>query len=244
MEAQRASAPEQEGGIEEHEESVASMPRRKLDRFSVDPPSDEALRRYYRSYDGAILYRQPATLPDVTSRSLFDNEQPLVLDLGCGRGEFLLAQAQCHPQYNYVGLDWQRKYLYDAINHADRLDLPNVLFLRADLRQTISKVPAEAASALFLLFPPPVMKHKHQRKDLLKEAFVVELVRILIPGGTLTFVTDHRLYFAQKCLLFERHLRCTLTSEGFEGGLTWFQHVWERHGLPSLRSEYFKAGDM
>jgi tRNA (guanine-N7-)-methyltransferase len=218
------------------------MPRRKLDRFPVDLPCDEALRRYYRSYDGATLYHRPAALPDITSRSLFGNARPLVLDLGCGRGEYLLAQAQRHPSYNYVGLDWQRKYLYDAVNHAVRLDLPNVLFLRTDLRQAMCKVPSEAASALLLLFPPPVVKHKHQRKDLLTEAFVAELVRILMPGGTLTFVTDHRLYFAQKRLLFERHLCCTLASEGFEGGQTWFQQVWERHGLPSLRAEYQKVG--
>jgi tRNA (guanine-N7-)-methyltransferase len=243
MEAQRVSAPEQERSIEDHKESVASMPRRKLDRFPVDLPCDEALRRYYRSYDGATLYHLPATVPDITSCSLFGNEQPLVLDLGCGRGEFLLAQAQRHPEYNYVGFDWQRKYLYDAINHVARLDLPNVLFLRADLRQMMCKITTETASVLLLLFPPPVMKHKHQRKDLLTEAFVAELVRILIPGGTLTFITDHRLYFEQKRLLFEKHLRCTLMSEGFEGGLTWFQRVWERHRLPSLRAEYHKAGD-
>ena len=216
------------------------MPRRRLDRFALVPPCDEALRRYYRNYDGASLYHRPADIPNITSFNLFDTTLPLVLDLGCGRGEFLLAQAECHPEYNYVGLDWQRKYLYDAVNHAQSLDLPNALFLRVDLRQAMSKIPAETAAALFLLFPPPVVKRKHQGKDLITEAFIAELARVLIPGGMLTFVTDHRFYFDQKRPLFDRQLLCILLSEGFEGGVTWFQQIWERHGLASLRAEYRK----
>ena len=123
-------------------ERQAPMPRRTLDRFPVRQPLDAALRRYYRSYDGATLYHTPKRLPDVTSASLFGNIRPLILDLGCGRGEFLIGQAQRHPEHNYAGLDFQRKYLYDAVNSADALDLDNLLFLRVDLRQALVKVPA------------------------------------------------------------------------------------------------------
>lgn len=223
-------------------ERKAPMPRRTLDRFPVRQPSDAALRRYYRGYDGATLYHAPGALPDVTSASLFSNTRPLVLDLGCGRGEFLIAQAQQHPEHNHAGLDFQRKYLYDAVNHADALDLDNLLFLRVDLHQALAKVPSGAVAAIFLLFPPPVVKRKHRRKDVLTEAFMADLARILAPGGRLTFVTDHRAYFEQKRALLDGRFCRLLTSEGMEGGITWFQRVWERHGLPSLRAEYVKDG--
>ena len=218
------------------------MPRRTLDRFPVRQPSDAALRRYYRSYDGATLYRAPDSLPDVTSASLFGNARPLVLDLGCGRGEFLIGQARQHPEYNYAGLDFQRKYLYDAVSHAETLDLDNLLFLRVDLRQALVKVPRDTVAAIFLLFPPPVMKHKHQRKDVVTETFIADLARILVPGGRLTFVTDHRAYFETKRALLDSQFRRMMMSEGMEGGITWFQRIWERHGLPSLRTEYAKEG--
>jgi tRNA (guanine-N7-)-methyltransferase len=219
------------------------MPRRVLDRFPVRQPSEEALQRYYRSYDGATLYHAPASLPEITSTSLFGKVLPLALDLGCGRGEFLIGQARQHPERNYVGLDQHRKYLYDAVSHAEPLDLDNLLFLRADLRQVLVKVPTESIAAIYLLFPSPVVKPKYLRKDILTPQFVAILASILVPGGTLTFVTDHRSYFARKLVLLERWLQCLSTSESIEGGITWFQRVWESHGLPSLRAEYIKGHD-
>lgn len=222
-------------------ERQAPMPRRTLDRFSVQQPADAALRRYYRSYDGATLHAAPDSLPDITSAALFGNQRPLILDLGCGRGEFLIAQARRHPERNHVGLDLHRKYLYDAVNAAEPCALNNLLFLRVDLRQALVKVPTAAIAALFLLFPSPVVNRKHLRKDVLTPAFVADLARILLPGGTLTFVTDHRLYFEQKALLLDCQFHRLRTSEGLEGGITWFQRVWERHGLPSLRAEYVKC---
>lgn len=219
-----------------------SMPRRTLDRFSVPQPSDAALRRYYRGYDGRTLHFTPDSLPDITSADLFGNVHPLVLDLGCGRGEFLLAEARRHPERNHAGLDMQRKYLYDAVNSAARYELDNLLFLQVDLRQAMAKIPCETVNAISLLFPSPVVKRKHQRKDVLTPEFVAGLQRILAPGGSLTFVTDHRLYFERKTALLDDWLRRIRTSEGLEGGITWFQRVWERHGLASLRAEYVKCG--
>lgn len=203
-------------------------------------PSDAALRRYYRCYNGATLHFAPNSLPSITSADLFGNDRPLVLDLGCGRGEFLIAQARQNPDRNHVGLDVQRKYLYDAVHAAERLDLDNLLFVRVDLRQALVKVPCETVAAVFLLFPSPVTKRKHLRKDVLTPAFIAGLARILLPGGGLTFVTDHRLYFERKTQLLDGQFHRLRTSEGLEGGITWFQRIWERHGLPSLRAEYVK----
>ena len=219
------------------------MPRRVLDRFAVRQPSEAALQRYYRSYDGATLHHAPARLPEIASASLFGNTLPLALDLGCGRGEFLITQARRHPERNYVGLDQHRKSLYDAVNHAEPLALDNLLFLRADLRQVLVKVPAASIAAIYLLFPSPAVKPKYQRKDILTPGFIASLADILVPGGTVTFVTDHRRYFERKHTLFEQRFHCLATSEGIEGGITWFQRVWERHGLPSLRAEYVKGGE-
>jgi tRNA (guanine-N(7)-)-methyltransferase len=217
------------------------MSRRALDRFSVRQPSEDALRHYYRLYDGATLHHAPSALPEITSASLFGNAHPLALDLGCGRGEFLIDQATRHPERNYVGLDHQRKYLYDAVNHAEPLNLPNLLFLHGDLRQMLVRIPPASVAALYLLFPPPVVRRKYLRKDVLTPHVIAHLGRILVPGGRLTFVTDHRVYFKEKRALLTEHFECLATCEGIEGGITWFQRVWESHGLPSLRAEFRNA---
>src|SRR5262249_4151073 len=84
-------------------ERQAPMSRRALDRFSVRQPWEDALGRYSRLYDGATLHYVPGALPEISSASLFGNAHPLALDLGCGRGEFLIDLATRHPACNYVG---------------------------------------------------------------------------------------------------------------------------------------------
>jgi tRNA (guanine-N(7)-)-methyltransferase len=219
------------------------MSRRKLDRYSVPLPSAEALAACYRLYDGHTLHHCPDALPALASPALFGNAHPLALDVGCGRGEFTLQYAQEYPDRNVLGIDFHRKSLYDAVNKASQLLLKNICFVKADVRQVMGKIPAESIAAIFLLFPPPVVQKKHLKKDLLTPRFIEELARILAAEGTLTLVTDHRAYFACKVELLDRCFTRSHTTEGFEGGITRYQRIWERHGLPSLRAEYVKRRD-
>jgi len=215
------------------------MPRLKLHRFRARPPAPDVLAHYLRAYGGAELYRQPDALPPITGASLFGAAAPLVLDVGCGRGEYLVGQAAERPSEYFVGLDWHAKSLWDAIRRARRAGVDNVRFVKADVRLALRLVPDSSASEALILFPPPRVERRRLKMDLLSEEMLAQLHRVLIPGAPLHFVTDHAEYFELKCALIEAHggFAVAGVEQQFEGGQTRFQQFWEERAIPSKRLE-------
>lgn len=219
------------------------MGRLKLKRFRVKPPSPEVLAQYLRVYPPRDLYYRPQTLPPITSPTLFGNDRPLVLDLGCGRGEFVVAQAARCPDANFAGLDWHLKSVWDAVNRARQSGLDNVRFVKTDFRLALPIVPDESVREVYLLFPPPVLAHKRRSLDLLTDATLRQIHRVLAADGLFHFVTDRPTYFELKRALIEESGLFTIlsASQAIEGGLTWYQQFWERFQIESRRLECRKA---
>jgi tRNA (guanine-N(7)-)-methyltransferase len=216
--------------------------RRKLNRFRVTIPEPQQLERYLIYYSPKLVYHQPETLRPISSLEIFGNRQPLILDLGCGRGEFSIAQAQQCPEKNYVGIDSHLKSLHDAVNQASKQQLANVKFIHSDLRWVLIKVPETSVAEIFCLFPPPVKKKKYIKKDVITPQFIAHIYRILEVGGKFHFVTDIKDFFQAKLALIESLdlLSRPAVSESFEGGLTRYQQLWEGHQAPSLRARFIK----
>ncbi len=213
------------------------MSRLKLKRFRVKPPLPEVQATYLRDYDPAQVYHLPHEVPPISSPALFGNDHPLSLDLGCGRGDFLITQAAEHPAENFVGIDWHLKSLWDAMHKAQRATLDNVRLIKVDFRLALTIVPDESVREVFLLFPPPMLLHKRINADPLPEPLLPQIHRVLAPGGWFHFVTDHPEYFEIKRALIEGSGLFTLEAESqaFEGGITWFQRFWEGHSIESKR---------
>lgn len=219
------------------------MPRRKLTRFKAKRPSNNLLEKYSHFYSRAFVYHHPEQVTAVTSEALFGDKRPLIIDLGCGRGEFTVAQAALHPNINYVGIDTHAKSLYVCIKRAAAQQLENVKFLRLDNLNALIRMETSSISEAYLLFPPPVLKEKYLHKDVITNSFISEIQRILQPAGKFHFVTDIKPYFEQKVALINRYNHLTLLgqSQGIEGGLTRFQKLWEGFGELSLRAEFEKG---
>ncbi|NDJ75516.1 MAG: methyltransferase domain-containing protein [Chloroflexi bacterium] len=211
------------------------LARVKLKRFRVEKPSDAVLKRYLRVYDSKDLHQHPDDLPPISPQGLFGSAEPLVFDLGCGRGEFLVARALDQPEQNFVGFDWHWKSVWDAVNRAHAADLDNILFLRTDFRRALSIVPDRSVREGFLLFPPPGLKHSKRQQDPLPADTIRHIFRVLLPDGPFHFITDHPDFFAVKTDLiaatglFEQQR----TAHQFEGGQTRFQEFWERRNVQS-----------
>jgi tRNA (guanine-N7-)-methyltransferase len=219
------------------------MSRLKLKRFRVKPPPPETLARYLRVYEPRDLYHRPQTLPPITSATLFGNDRPLVLDLGCGRGEFVVAQAVQRPDENFAGLDWHLKSVWDAVNRAQLAGLDNVRFLKTDFRLAMPLVPNQSVREAYMLFPPPVLAHKRRSGDLLTHAMLRQIHRVLAADGLFHFVTDQPAYFELKQALMEQSGLFTIlvASQAIEGGLTRYQQFWERFQIESRRLECRKC---
>lgn len=131
---------------------------------------------------------QPATPLDW--RALFGNDGPVELEVGFGKGLFLLTAAQAHPDVNFAGVEIVRKYqLFTATRLAKR-GLTNVRVACADARLFLPRVPSESLQAVHVYFPDPWWKKRHHKRRVFTGEFVAECVRILKPGGRLHAVTD------------------------------------------------------
>jgi len=217
------------------------MPRRKLGRMRVSPPDEQTARRYLRWMPGKRLYENPGSFPQISSPSLFGDQRPLEIEVGCGTGEFLCHLASQNPDANFVGFDIHQKSLYKAVRNAASEDLPNILFVSADFRLVYPLLPDSSLRAIHLRFPDPGMKPRERKKRLFDRRFLDESFRSLQPSGRLLVVTDHQEYFEEMLALARRDGRW-LTSHGVknpspdeERPVSRFERLWMSRGRPAFR---------
>lgn len=128
--------------------------------------------------------------------ALFGNDHPVEMELGFGKGRFLLDAAQRRPGHNFVGVEVAAKYLRLAHDRACRRALPNLRFVHGDAREFVEFfVPASSVCALHVYFPDPWPKSKHHKRRLLDPSFLIEVLRVLSAGGRLWIATDHDDYY-------------------------------------------------
>ena len=134
--------------------------------------------------------------PVLDLESHFGNSHPIELELGIGKGRFLLDAALHHPDVNYIGVEQAAKYLRLAHARALRRDCTNLRFVHGDAREFVEFfLPGASVRAVHVYFPDPWPKKRHHKRRLLDEAFLAEVGRILKPGGRLWLATDHDGYF-------------------------------------------------
>ena len=210
------------------------MPRGKLGRMKVETPDEETARRYLWWLTGERLHHEPRTLPRLTSTSLFGNDAPLELEIGCGTGEFLCSLAESRPDKNFVGVDLHVKSLYRAVADASKKDLDNILFLRADFNLLYPLFARESLGAAYLLFPDPGMKERQRRKRIFSERFLEWMHEALEPDGRLYAATDHAEYFRRMVELSESTDGWERTDEGLANPdgttKTRFGSLWQERG--------------
>ncbi len=123
----------------------------------------------------------------------FGNNGDLILELGCGKGEYTVGLATKYPEKNFIGIDVKGARIYTGAKKALELNLPNVAFIRTkiDFLETFF-APSEVAE-IWLPFPDP--QRKKQKRRLLNAKFLNIYKNILKPGGIVHLKTDnHNLY--------------------------------------------------
>ncbi|GIV89708.1 MAG: tRNA (guanine-N(7)-)-methyltransferase [Chloroflexus sp.] len=160
-------------------------------RLKVTVPPPEIAARYYRSWPAHELYHHPDRFPLLNAESLFGRNAPLTLELGCATGEYICTLATAQPDACFVGVDIVAKPLYRAVERAVELGLENIIFLHADARLLYQRIPDCVLTTIILHFPPPLLRNR-QRNQLLVSAQMLGCAeRALVPGGYLSFLTDH-----------------------------------------------------
>ena len=124
-------------------------------------------------------------------RAEFGNQNPLRIEIGMGKGQFLLTLAQQHPDVNYVGIEKYSSVLIRALARQEELKLQNLRLIRYDA-ETIDELFADGeVDRIYLNFSDPWPKDRHAKRRLTSDRFLARYARILAPEGRVEFKTDN-----------------------------------------------------
>jgi len=138
-------------------------------------------------------------------QEIFGVAGPVEVEIGIGKGRFLLAAAEARPEVRHLGIDWANRYLRIAEGRADRRGLKNVRFARVDAQELIRAIPSSTVKAFYVFYPDPWPKKRHHKRRFFQLANADELARTLVTGGLLHAATDHADYWEQIEPLMDSH---------------------------------------
>ena len=147
---------------------------------------------------------------------------PLELEIGSGKGTFLVQQASVTPQVNYIGVEYSKSYWRHGADRCRRQGLENVRLVHAEAGTFVRYyVPDQCLRRVHIYFPDPWPKKRHHKRRLIQESFLRMIHHKLTGDGQINIATDHVDYFQWMVEhvqrvdpLFERHPFQSLDSAG------------------------------
>lgn len=146
-----------------------------MDRFLIPPGSiDEQLDFY----------------------AIFGNNQPIEVEIGTGKGRFILAESRRRPETNFLGIERSLKWLRVALLRAAKEPRPNLAFLGLDADMVVKLLtPPRSIAAYHVYFPDPWPKERHHKRRLFHQRFLEKMAETLVEQGRLLLRTDHAEYY-------------------------------------------------
>ncbi|MFN3229185.1 MAG: tRNA (guanosine(46)-N7)-methyltransferase TrmB [Asticcacaulis sp.] len=126
----------------------------------------------------------------LNAQTLKPNATTLWLEIGFGGGEHLAGQAARHPDVVFLGCEPFLNGVGSALRHIDEAGLTNVRLHPGDARPVIDRLEPASVSRVFILFPDPWPKSRHNKRRLIQPDMIAALARVMKPGGRLRFATD------------------------------------------------------
>jgi len=138
--------------------------------------------------------------------AFFGNDNPVQIDVGCGRGLFTLTAAEGDPAMNTLGIEVDFKEGRRGARRLMKRELPNARVLGGDVKRAFTRmIEPHSVDAVHVYFPDPWWKARHRRRRVFNEEFTHLAARILKPGGLLHSWTDVEEYFEVITSLMDHH---------------------------------------
>jgi len=139
---------------------------------------------------------------------LFGNRNPVVLEVGSGKGRFLIASAIERPDLNFIGIEKSLHYYRVIRDRVTKRGLRNVRLINHDAFLILQKmINDNSISEIYMYFPDPWPKRREQKRRIIRPEALTEMRRVLVDGGSGIYVTDHREYFDAAAPLIAQFFR-------------------------------------
>ena len=123
---------------------------------------------------------------------VFGNNNPIEIEVGMGKGKFIMELAAAHPEINYIGIERYSSVLLRGLQKRAEIDLPNIYFMRVDAKDLADIFEKGEVSRIYLNFSDPWPKDRHAKRRLTSVNFMEVYDKVLKPDGVVEFKTDNR----------------------------------------------------
>ena len=195
-------------------------------------------------YPYSIIDNVPFDMKGHWRDDFFHNNNPIVLELGCGKGEYAVQLAQMYPDKNFIGVDIKGARMWTGAKQALDAGLKNVAFLRTNIEIIDRFFDKDEVQEIWLTFSDPQMKNP--RKRLTSTYFLERYRRFLVDGGLIHLITDSNFLYTYTNYLVEENqlpLLFSTTNLYAESSLdgqaqqilnirTYYESMWIARGIP------------
>lgn len=174
------------------------MGKGKLEKFA----EMETFKNVFQ-YPFSVLENVPFDMKGHWCDDYFKNNHPIVLELGCGKGEYTVGLARLFPDVNFIGVDIKGARMWTGAKQALAEGLDNVAFLRTNIEMIDRFFAQDEVREIWLTFSDPQMKNA--RKRLPSTFFMNRYRRFLVDGGVVHLKTDSNFLFTYTSLMVEKN---------------------------------------
>ena len=141
--------------------------------------------------ESKFTVKEPEKVKGLWKKEVFGHDNKIHIEIGMGKGRFLMDMAALHPDINYVGIEKYSSVLLRAIQKQEQLLLPNVIFIRMDAENICDVFAPSEVDRIYLNFSDPWPKDRHAKRRLPSREFLKRYDKILVPDGVVEFKTDN-----------------------------------------------------
>ncbi|MDO8899404.1 MAG: tRNA (guanosine(46)-N7)-methyltransferase TrmB [Bacteroidales bacterium] len=174
--------------------------KNKLKRFAENETFDNLFQLSYEQ-----LYQEDFHLKGKWNKEFFKNENPIVLELGCGKGEYTIGLARHKPNYNFIGVDIKGARLWRGLKTAHEQNMKNVAFLRTRIELINNYFSENEVSEIWITFPDPQPRNSREKKRLTSPRFLERYRHFLKKDGVIHLKTDSDLLYQYTMESLEAH---------------------------------------
>ncbi len=196
----------------------------------------------------SYYYELDDLAPPLGAATLFGQNGQLELEIGSGKGLFLLNASAADPQRHFLGVEIAKKYARFAAYRLAKQDRANAKIIRGDALRLVGEyLPDESVQAVHVYFPDPWWKERHRRRRVMQPEFIRQVQRVLCRQGVFHFWTDVEEYFQTTCQMIAKFSDLsgphTVAARPAEHDMDYTTHFERRMRLndhPVFRSQFIR----